>query len=168
MICQLPCHPCLPGSPPTTHHHPPKARPLRPNYCSACVSVCLCKKQGSAGQKGKIEEEAPWKDWKRPASPRPVGKSSSLGRDQQPSLVCYSTFCDRVSPLLSRSREEAKTRSSVAGPSKHGMNRSGTLSPSPLPSTFCSNIVIFPRLLGRPGGIAGDPHSAAGLSRSEV
>lgn len=43
--------------------------------------------------------------WKKAASPRPVGKSSSLGRDQQPSLVCYSTFHDRVPPLLSRSLE---------------------------------------------------------------
>lgn len=98
-----------------------------------------------------------WKE--KAASPRPVGKSSSLGRDQQPSLVCYSTFYDPgVASAISISLE-TRHNSKQKVQAKHGMNRSGTLSPSPLPSTFCSNIVIIPRLLGRPGGIAGDPHS---------
>lgn len=47
------------------------------------------------------------------------------------------------------------------------MNRSGRLSPSP-PLHILLEHRHIPRLLGRPGGIAGDPHSAAGLSRSEV
>lgn len=51
------------------------------------------------------------KGWNQEPSPGPVGKSSSLGRDQQPSLVCYSTFINRVSffafaiSILSKNQE---------------------------------------------------------------
>lgn len=45
--------------------------------------------------------------------------------------------------------KEAKPRSSVAGPSKHGMNRSGTLSPSPPHFAQTSS---YPPVAGPPGG----------------
>lgn len=153
MICQLRPPPCLTGSLPHTHTHTttttttrPQARPLRPNYCSACVSVCLCKKQGSAGQKVKSKEEARWKRLEQEPSPRPVGKSSSLGRDQQPSLVCHSTFsrvlcfCYSISILSKNQRGDEENDQA-----KRGTNRAEPSRPRrPLPSTLPSSIVISP------------------------
>lgn len=74
------------------------------------------------------------KAWNRSPAPSPVGKSSSLGRDQQPSLVCYSTFINRVFLLLlSRSRARIKSLKERNDQAKTRHKPSGTLSPSSSP-----------------------------------
>lgn len=103
------------------------------------------------------------------ASPGPVGKSSSLVRDQQPIWVCYSTFYGRVSCFCYLDLEKKQKLEGDSPKQNNGTNKKTERSrPGPPPLHNCFKHRHVPRLLGRPGAIAGDPHSAAGLSRSEV
>lgn len=149
MICQLPCHPCLTGSPPTTPPPLPQARPLRPNYCSACVSVCLCKKQGSAGQKGKIIEEAPWKDGKKQPAHAPSANPVAWDGISNP-VWCvtqhFTTGCRLCYLNLSRGSTTQRRRTKQA---RYEPKRKALALPSPPHFARTSS---YPPVAGPPGG----------------
>lgn len=146
MICQLRPAPCLTGSLPHTHHHH-HHQALRLGFfvqttAVRALSVCLCKKQGSAGQKVKSKEEAQWKRAGTVAlaqtpSANPVawdGISNPVWcvlLNIQPGVFAFA-----ISIFEQESRVDEGERKR---PSKTRHNPSGTLSPSsssaPLPSS---------------------------------